>query len=398
MSNARYNDVAMISKWYRVTNEISSGRRTLDRNPPFIAAQSGQDKPLPYFVYEFDAVDNYYGSAVTVNCPVWNLNIVRTSREIGHKRKAVGGNIGHSYTNYGSVPYAGAKEMFDFDENQRQVGFLHYSNESSGQTYWDSIIPGATEVDIPDLLWHRATDESGNLFISGTAISSGHRFTDYGSTIYQDKKAGTSYTLLRDAVTGSPLTVGRVYYDLKTIVLTDPELLTALSYKSNRNWTLPPMNFSSVSSPKPQFDTGKKPGFMKSNHNYYMTYYMSPGELGELSSNAYLEGRNFGHHYYMHCGYVQKLSGHTDENGYHKHLKGTFPQGQLPYMRNSQTFESFSGTGWGASKVQILVQEVPVNRDGGADSLHPGKWSGCSSLNKIAQNQDPAGVFSFGTC
>ncbi|MDG1949804.1 MAG: hypothetical protein P8J32_03205, partial [bacterium] len=397
-TEARYNNVPLISQWYRIKYESGANLRTTDRRVPFIAAASGQDKIFPYFVYEHDAVQDYYGSAVTINTPVWNLNIVRTSREIGHSRKAVGANTGHSYTNYGSAAYAGAKEFFDFDENQRQIGFLHYSNESSGQTYWDSIIPGATQVDIPDLLWHRTTDQSGNWFMSGSAVSCGHRFTDYGSETLYDSKAGTNYTLLKDGVTGSPITVGRVYYDLKTIVLTDPELLTALSYKSNRNWTMPPMEFSTSSNPLLPFNSVNKPGFMKSNHNYYMTYVTEPGQLSyTTSTNVYNPIRNFGQYHYLHCGYIQKLSGYTDENGNHQHLRGRFPQGQFPFMRNNQTFEAFSGTGWSASKVQILVQEVPVNRDGGADSLHPGKWSGCSSLvtNDLTTG-DTAGVFAYG--
>jgi hypothetical protein len=397
-TQVRYNNYPMVSQWYRVVKPVTDTIRTLDRRPPFYAASIGQDTLLPYFVYEHKSIENNYGKFVTVNTPVWNLNIVRTSREIGHKRKAIGGNTGHSYTNYGSAAYAGAKEMFDFDENQRQVGFLHYSNESSGQTYWDSIVPGATEVDLPDLLWHRTTDPSGNLYLSGSALSSGHRFTDYGSDIIYDSKAGTSYTLLKDGVTGSPITVGRVYYNLKTIVLTDPELLTAMTYKANRNWTLPPMEFSTSSNPKLPFNSISKPGFMKSDHNYYMTYVMEPGQVDYTSAtNPYSPIRNFGQYNFLHCGYIQKLSGHTDESGNHQHLRGKFPQGQLPFMRSNQTLEAFSGTGWGAHIVQILVQEVPKNRDGGADSLHPGKWSGCSDGNLAANIQDPAGVFAIGT-
>lgn len=396
ITEARHNNLPLPSQWFRVKNTVGPIVKTLDRRPPFYAAASGEDKLMPYFVYQNDAIDEYYGSAVTVNCPVWNLNIVRTSREIGHTRKAVGGNTGHSHTNYGSAAYAGAKSYFDFDENQRQVGILHYSNESSGQTYWDSIVPGATQVDMPDLMWHRTTDPSGNYYISGTAISSGHRFNDFGSEVLYDSKAGTNYTLLKDGLTGSPLTVGRVYFDLKTIVITDPELLTAMTYKSNRNWTLPPMEFSSSSNPKLPFNSVNKPGFMKSNHNYYATYLMEPGQLSyDVAENAYSDIRNFGQYHYLHCGYIQKLSGYTDENGNHQHLRGRFPQGQLPFTRNNDTLESFSGTGWGASAVQILVQEVPVNRDGGADSLHPGKWSGCSSLGQSAVVTDPAGVYKY---
>lgn len=388
------NQIALPCQWYRVKTLPSSNVTTYDRNSAFVKADSGGNKTIGHAVYRFNHIDNYLGSAATVNTGVWNLNIVRTSRHIGHAKKAVGSNTGHSYTNYGSTRFNGAKQLFDFDQNQTAVGFLHYSNEMTGQTYWDGLVPGTVEVDMPDLMWHRATDSSGNFFVSGTAISSGHRFVDYGSDTYLDAKAGSYYTKLKDGITGNPLTVGRVYYDLKTIVITDPELLAAMSYKSNRNWTLPPMEFSTTSMPKAPFTITSKPGFMKSNHNYYVTYFAVAND-GTTTNYSY--GRNFGQQLYAPCNYIQKLSGYTDENGNHRHLRGTVTPGTLPYMRTTPQFDlEFSGTGWSAVKWQILVQEVPANLDNGIDSLHPGKWSGCSSVSGFTAVPDPAGAMIYG--
>ena len=38
---------------------------------------------------------------------------------------------------------------------------------------------------------------------------------------------------------GLPSRVGKVFPDYKMVVIDDEELLTAMSYKSNRSWTLP---------------------------------------------------------------------------------------------------------------------------------------------------------------
>jgi hypothetical protein len=45
---------------------------------------------------------------------------------------------------------------------------------------------------------------------------------------------------------GLPSRVGKVFPDLKTIIFDDEEIVAALSYKSNRNWTLPAPSLSLV--------------------------------------------------------------------------------------------------------------------------------------------------------
>lgn len=387
LGNVRAEAYPMVSLWYR-----SFSGETMDRNLPFIAPDSGPDQYITHYYYPYNAIDVRYGTGATGSAAVWNLNITRTSREIGLSNKAIGANTGETYANYASASFAGAKKYFGFGNETRQVGFIHYSNQNTGQTYWDSLQPGSVEVDIPDLMWHRTRDDNGNLYTTGNSMKVGHRFTDFNSEIYFDESSQANYTLLKDRPsTGDSITVGRVYYDLKTIVITDPELLTAMTYKSNRNWTLPAPQIKAVESPKPPFSNTSKPGFMKKNFNYYVTYLPYIND----TATGYSNGTSFGYQPVLPCQYLQKLSGDTDENGNHKHLWAQFPAGGFPHMRTFDQFESLSGTGWGCTKIQFLVQEIHKNKDEGIDSLHPGKWSGCSSLTMTAVTNDPAGVYQY---
>ena len=387
--SATAQNYAFTNFWYRTSSATTSDFK-LDRptvfHAPSLTGATDFDRLL--YHYNYDSIRTKYGTSINTECPVWNLNIVRTSREIGMSKKAVGSNKAQSYTNYASSEFAGTKRLFGFQYDIRQVGFIHYTNEYVFEKYGQRLVPGETEVDFPDLLWHRIKDDNGYLYLSGNCVFAGHRFTDYQSEVFFDEISQSHYTLLKDHPENG-ITVGRVYFDLQLIVITDPELLTAITYKSNRNWTLPPLSVQAISNPKPPFNTNTKPGFLRSGYNYYVTYLIDVGDADE----NYKMGENFGLQQTFVCQYIKKLSGQTDDNGNHMHLWAQFPTGQLPYMRTTSQFESLSGTGWGANKVQILVQEVEQSKDLGIDVVHPAMWSGCSSLSGNTVINDPAGVY-----
>lgn len=362
------NDVQapFVDLWYRVNNTgATPDTITVDRRVPRFNSGS---RDVYWFSYPFSGISTWYGSGASQNTAVWNLNITRTSREIGMKDAAVGANSGQSYTRFASREYSGTKQFFGFGDNTRQVGFIHYTNESTGNTYAEYLVPGSTEVDMPSILWHRKDVNPG----SGS--TGGHRFTDIGSEVYFDQVARTSYTILKDGTSTSSVEVGRVYYKLKLIVITDPELLTAMSYKSNRNWTLPPLTVGTQSVPKSPLTLDNASGLLRSNYYYYVTYH--------TRNNGYFASNNdLGYAQSFHCGYIQKVEGFTDSDGYSQFLTCTFPTRAFPYLRNSAQFTAYSGTGWSANKVQILVQEVKKSEDPGIDGLHPGRWSGASDID-----------------
>ena len=360
-----YSNVPFVDLFYRVVATAGTPSITVDRNLPNFA--SGTDA-VHWFSYPFSGISTYYGSGASQNTAVWNLNITRTSREIGMKDAAVGANSGQSYTRFASTEYNGTKQFFGFQDNTRQVGFIHYTNESTGNTYAEYLVPGSTEVDMPSILWHRKDVNPG----SGS--TAGHRFTDIGSDVYFDQIARTSYTLLKDGTSTSSIEVGRIYYKLKLIVITDPELLTAMSYKSNRNWTLPPLTVGTQSVPKSPLTIDNASGLLRSDYYYYVTYHTR-------NNGSFVSNVNLGYQQDFACGYVQKVEGFTDSDGNSQFLTCTFPTRAFPYLRNSAQFTAYSGTGWSANKVQILVQEVKKSEDPGLDGLHPGRWSGASDID-----------------
>lgn len=349
---ANFSDAPIVALWYRVTGNTS----TIVADREFADFSSAVNNPsTEIYFYPWNGIRSYYGSANTVDCQIWNMNIVRTSSEIGTELGVSG------YTTYGSIEYNGQKHFLGFDNHYRQVGFIHYTNEYTGNTYQEQFIPGSLELDLPHLLWHRHAANAGE------GERGGHRFLDKGSDIYFDTVAQTTYTLLKDDVASDAFVVGRVYPKLKLIAITDPELLTALSYKSNRNWTMPPLILSQRSTPRTGFSIDDVAGCLKEDKTYYVTY-------GAYVKPSYADGDSFGYKNFYPCNYIQKITGTTDADGYSPYLSATFPSRAFPYMRDDGGMVTYSGTGWNANTMQILIKEINTDEDTGVDNVGSDGW------------------------
>lgn len=339
-----------VSLWYKVT-EVDGTTMTVDRELPSLGSGSEE---IPYWVYPNSEVESYWGSAVTETTKVWNMNIVRTSSEIGTTNTILG------YTSYGSLEYNGTKKYLGFEDNYRSIGIIHYTNLSSGNTYAEQLVAGSVKLDIPHVLWHQNESEPG------TGLLAGLRLSDVASADYFDSSAGTSFRILYDGSSNTSTPVGRVYHKLKIFVITDPELLAALSYKSNRNWTLPKPNVRLVDSPLAPLTTSTASGFCKSDHTYFVSYISNNKDFSETESLGYEDT--------MHCNYISRIQGQTDGVGFSKFLNVSFPAGSFPYMRNEAGFVSYSGTGWSSNKVQILVKEVETTSIDNMNSIPTEGW------------------------
>jgi len=361
-SGAPFNNL-----WYRVLSaDTGTSVVTLDRNVPNFGASPSSQIINTYF-YPFNGIESYYGSASTVNTRVWNMNIIRTSSVEGTDTSISG------YTTYGSIQYNGTKQYLGFGSETRQVGVVHYTNEYTGNTYAEQLVEKTVVVDIPNIMWHRSSGSAGQV------TNFGIKLQDYaGSTIF-DTAAQTTYRELRDGSTDSDYVVGRVYHKLKMIVITDPELLTALTYKSNRSYTLPNLNLDSSAVPNNScsainLDTSNTTGLLKSGYTYYVTYITE-------SEPMYSSGTSFGYPQSLPCQYIQRIDGSVDSQGNPQYLRAFFNTSFFPYMRNSASMESLSGTGWNANKVQLLVNEVnsTVNTNTNFDNIPTDGWRRMSS-------------------
>lgn len=339
---------------------ITSSIIQVDRNLPWFDGNANI-KGIGLYFLPWSGSEVYWGTGKTEPSPVWNLNIVRTSTEIGTPINNL------RYTRYGSIEYAGAKRYFGFDMNTRMVGFVHYTNADTGNTYGEQFIPKSTIVDFPINFWYRYKVAAGKGKVKGI------RFTDKNSEIYYDSIAHSPYTnLIEDELFGGSLVVGRIYFKLRVIVLTDPELLTALSYKSNRTYTLPPLNVSLVKEPKPPLSNLTASGMCESGKTFYVTY--------RTITDQPISNTSYGYGPTMHCGYIQKISGYTDQDGYSYYLSAKFPGLAFPTMRKSTDFVAFTGYGWTCNMVQLLVAKVDEEDDLGLGYVPTDGWRAISDL------------------
>ena len=290
--------------------------------------------------YPSAQIESFYRSGTTVDPKLWNFNIVRTS-------STPGTTVGISgYTSYGSIEYNGTKQYLGFSAETPIIGILHYTNNFTGNTYAEQLLEKTIEVEIPYIMWWNA---GGN---NGEGLSQGLKLYDIDGDTIADDLVGTTYRYLKDGIASTSRIVGRVYHKLKIMVITDQELLTALSYKANRNWTLPPIEAKLVGSPKYPLTNSQATGLCKSGYSYFVTY------LAE--SNAYSPNVSYGFGNGLHCGYITKIDGNVDVNGNHQFLSLSFPGVSFPYRRSSANLSgsTYSGTGWNANTIQILVNEL----------------------------------------
>jgi hypothetical protein len=164
----------------------------------------------------------------TITFPFWNLSIVYIDEIIGVQTD------NKKFQKFSSNLYGG---FVSYIQNQKPVfnklGIIHYSNFSPSNTYGEELYVNTVDnnvpiLDIPTIMWHKS---STNLMgVKLKAINTLKTLT--GET----KSLNISYYDLGD-LDGN--VVGKVFPSLKVFVIEDQELLFALSYKSNRSWTLP---------------------------------------------------------------------------------------------------------------------------------------------------------------
>jgi hypothetical protein len=235
---------------------------------------------------------------------VWNMNIPWSENPAGLVE--TGNNAVQGYKTFGSKSYIGTKEYLGYmtssgqtftdknglvensvyyydslnnkivvtPEEQKAIAIIHYTNNTIDFFYGEKFalqqpISGTIAEDItgdarnfklhlPWLMWHKNPEccygetfyvvpPQDNFTITTTLLFEPHYIK---STKNSDMNVpGIRYYYLWDthpSGNGLPNPVGKVFPDQKIIVIDDEELIAALSYKSNRNWTLPAATTSLV--------------------------------------------------------------------------------------------------------------------------------------------------------
>jgi hypothetical protein len=159
----------------------------------------------------------------TITFPFWNMSIIYTNEIVGVQ------SYNKTFGSFNSKKYGG---FVSYIQNQaplyKKLGVIHYSNSSPSNTYGEELFQNTPTLTIPTIMWHKSSTKTLGL----TLRANGSIKLLTGTT----KSLNTSYYDLAD-LNGN--IVGKVFNDLKIFVIEDQELLFAMSYKSNRSWTLP---------------------------------------------------------------------------------------------------------------------------------------------------------------
>jgi hypothetical protein len=152
---------------------------------------------------------------------------------------------------------------------------------------------------------------------------------------------GIRYYYLYDTnpnVNGDLNRVGRVFPDQQTVVFDDEEIVAALSYKSNRNWTLPAPKLGLITPNICGDDSSSPTGVLTEPTEYmYVTYRFN-------DSTRFATGADS-----LHCNYYMKIQGPTGTTDANVTVRFN---NEFPYMINGGV------DGFSADEMYLICQRV----------------------------------------
>jgi len=357
--------------WYKV-QLVGTNVVTLDRNLPNFSSQTVTSQVIVYRggeVYNTIATGNTtaywdtgtlsFDSANNVTCsdvPVWNMNNVWCENIAG-----ITGTSYENYTKFGSFNFLGQKSPYFeigcesentnlaatcdgvgfsyMDDVTKSVSILHYTNNTIsnlyGEFFYTDIQNGKNlKVTLPDLMYHRASGATA----SGTSM--GMSFISYGVTKTLPNTDIQYIDLMEDSsmlMSGAQAqVVGRVFPQSKMVMFTDDEIVAAMSYKSNRNWTLPELA-ATLQAPS----GGTSTGVLGVGETMYLTYVLENNIVSGLTTS-------------MPCQKYIKITNDTPSaKDVTFRINGT---DMLPFMRKIES--GYDGYGFYADTFKLLYQIV----------------------------------------
>ena len=355
--------------------------------------------------YDVVVPTDYFLSACsqTDEVLIWNMNIPWSESPAG-----VIDTINEDYTQYGSVNYLGTKEYLGyqsvegqyfanstgltantdtfyynsydepilvFPEYQKAIAIVSYTNQSINNYYgekfafqpYDPATPGAVgqarnfKVTVPTLMWHKTTGTT----IGQTFYVDPEGFDLFYPNYMKSKKdndfntPGMRYYNLWDTnpdSNGNLNRVGKVFPDSELIVFDDDEIVAAMSYKSNRNWTLPAPKLGLI--PPDICNTGlDTTGILSADTEYLWVTY-------RFNSTAFTDS--------LHCNYYSKIQGPSLDCS-------LTPQNVTIRFGNEFPFMTQECSGFSANKLILLAQKTI-----GDVSPDPAQWVELDVTSELA--------------
>ena len=243
-------------------------------------------------------------------------------------------SIYEDYTKYGSVGYIGTKEYLGYNEpsgqtdtsevyfynsfdekvvvrpkDQKAIAIIHYTNQDIDNVYGEKFATQPFDpqnptdniglarhfrLTIPTLMWHKSTgDTIGQTFwIDPPGYNLCIPYYIKSTKNIDMNDPGIRYYHLWDDNpddNGNLNRIGKVFPDQEIIVIDDEEVIAALSYKANRNWTLPAPKLSLLTPNTCYSNNSNASGiFTNSTQKMWVTYrFDSTGFTNSLHCNYY---------------------------------------------------------------------------------------------------------------
>jgi len=311
------------------------------------------------------------------NTVVWNMNIPWSENPAGLWSSTYEG-----FQNFGSVTYIGTKEYLGYQEpsgqtdtgqvyyynsfdnkitvkpqDQKAIAIIHYTNQDIDNVYGEkfSTVPFDPQnptddiglarhfrLSMPTLMWHKSTGATiGQTFWidpPGYDLCTPYYIKSTKSLDMNDP--GIRYYQLWDTnpdSNGNLNRIGKVFPDQEIVIIDDEEVIAAMSYKSNRNWTLPAPKLSlitpNVCSPNAQ----AQEGLITSPLQRLWVTYRFDTNTGATSS--------------LHCIYYSLIQGTNSVTANSQNVVVRFGA-EFPFL-DSTNFSGFSAT-----SMKLLCQMV----------------------------------------
>lgn len=311
---------------------------TLDRELPLFGnfdRYTSSGKSVAHIFPGGDAVRDYYdvndpsaywndsvlnfsanGQVETEDVPVWNMNIVYKNEIAGLDstfNKSSSDSLGYNYK--GLFNYLFYSE---YDPLKTKLAVIHYSNNTINNFYGEGFYENSLQLEVPTLMYHYTenANEIGEIFTCG-----------------EERKQIDNKFHYYDLMDQRENRVGKVFIDLKIIVIEDAEIITAMSYKSNRNWTLPQPNLTKIDAGfcSSSFDEGM---LQNDEEEIVVTYLLR--NVNSFSNS-------------IQCENFARIGLNADENP--KDVMVRFPSDSFPFL--TQALDGFN-----AEDIFILYQKV----------------------------------------
>jgi hypothetical protein len=335
--------------------------------------------PAPF--WETDALNFESPCDVTnrENTLIWNMNIPWSENPAGLLP-----NTYEDYADYGSVTYIGTKEYLGYQEatgqtdtsevyyynsfdekvivypkDQKAIAIIHYTNQDIDNVYGEkfSTVPFDPQnptdtiglarhfkLSIPTLMWHKSTGNTigETFFIDPPNYDLCTPYFIKSTRNLDMNDPGIRYYHLWDTnpdSNGNLNRIGKVFPDQQIVIIDDEEVIAALSYKSNRNWTLPAPKVATLT-PNTCFTNTTSTGLLTNpEERLWVTY--------RFGSTAFTES--------LHCNYYTVLKAPDTVTANTVNVSVRFGD-EFPFLNDN--FNSTNLTGYCANSIQLVYQIV----------------------------------------